>query len=292
MDDFARHYAILKVTGEIEWKALRSRYKRLIGQWHPDRFQSDAPERELAEEHSKQITLAYQALERYYRDHGVLPRVASPRSPEPPPVGRPSSAPESPVQAERSAADMRRDGAAKAESKRGRFVLILLSSIVMAAFAVYRYSDVEERSRAAIDTDDSRDEEAASSAPTGDVAPAGGISAGSTLGEVYAIQGIPTRTEGDVWHYGKSSIRFVQGKVVSWTQDPANPLRIARDQPVQLREGLFDVGSTKDEVRSIQGTPVTETENVWDYGPSRVYFEHNRVVRWETSPLHPLHVAR
>jgi len=291
MDDYARHYAILKVTGEIDWKALRARYKRLIGQWHPDRFQSDAPERELAEEHSKQITLAYQALERYYRDHGVLPRVGSSRNPERPMAHRAGAVPESAVEAERPAADTRREPA-RAESKRGRFVLLLVSSILMAAFAVYRYSDVEERSSAASDTDDPRVEDAGDTAPTGDVAPARGIAAGSTLGEVYSIQGIPTRTEGDVWYYGKSSIRFAQGKVVSWTQDRANPLRIARDQPVQLREGLFDVGSTKDEVRSLQGTPVTETENVWDYGPSRVYFEHNRVVRWETSPLQPLHVPR
>jgi hypothetical protein len=168
----------------------------------------------------------------------------------------------------------------------------MFSSVLMAAFAVYRYSDVEESSGAARDADNPRTEEAADAASAGDAAPSGGISAGSTLGEVYAIQGIPTRTEGDVWHYGKSTIRFAQGKVVSWTQDPANPLRIARDQPIQLREGLFDVGSTKDEVRSILGTPVTETENVWDYGPSRVYFEHNRVVRWETSPLQPLHAPR
>src|SRR5215467_3261617 len=291
MDDYARHYAILKVTGEIDWKALRARYKRLIGQWHPDRFQSDAPERELAEEHSKQITHAYQALERYYRSHGVLPRVEQQRSPEPA-ARRTGAVRESAVPPEKPVADTRRDSATSPESKRRRLVLLLVSSILMAAFAVYRYSDIEDRSSAASDTDNPRDEETADAGSAGDAAPAGGISAGSTLGDVYAIQGIPTRTDGDVWHYGKSSIRFAQGKVVSWTQDPANPLRIARDQPVQLREGVFEVGATKDEVRSILGTPVTETENVWDYGPSRVYFENNRVVRWETSPLQPLHAPR
>jgi hypothetical protein len=291
MDDYARYYAILKVTGEIDWKALRARYKRLIGQWHPDRFQADAPERALAEEHSKQITLAYQSLERYYRSHGVLPRVESHRSAEPV-ASRAKPMSETAMQPERPVADTRRDGALRPASKRGRFVLLLLSSVLMAAFAVYRYSDVGEGSGAASDADNPRAEDTGDAASSGDAAPTGRITAGSTLGEVYAIQGIPTRTEGDVWHYGKSSIRFAQGKVVSWTQDSANPLRIARDQPVQLREGLFDAGSTKDEVRSIQGTPVTETENVWDYGPSRVYFEHNRVVRWESSPLQPLHVPR
>src|SRR5215813_147848 len=73
MNDYSRHYAVLGATHSTDWKALRARYKRLIGLWHPDRFPADASERELAEERSKQITIAYQALERYYRDHGVLP---------------------------------------------------------------------------------------------------------------------------------------------------------------------------------------------------------------------------
>src|SRR5262245_233227 len=94
MDDYSRHYAILRITHNTDWKTLRARYKRLIGKWHPDRFQSDAPERELAEEHSKQITLAYQALERYYRDHGVLPNI-EPRSEDAVAIARPSAASES-----------------------------------------------------------------------------------------------------------------------------------------------------------------------------------------------------
>jgi hypothetical protein len=119
-----------------------------------------------------------------------------------------------------------------------------------------------------------------------------GISIGSTLGEVYAVQGVPTLTQGDIWHYGQSRIHFVRGKVVSWTEHPDNPLRIARDQSAPLLGGTFDVGSTKNEVRAIQGTPVTETDTVWDYAPSRVFFEHNRVVRWEESPMQPLRVPR
>jgi hypothetical protein len=114
---------------------------------------------------------------------------------------------------------------------------------------------------------------------------------GSTLGEVYAVQGVPTSTEGETWHYGKSQIRFSQGKVISWNQHPDNPLRIARDEPVQIQDGIFEVGSTKDEVRAIQGTPVTETDTVWDYGPSRVHFKNNRVIHWEESPTQPLRVA-
>jgi len=288
MDDYSRHYAILRITHNTDWNALRARYKRLIGQWHPDRFQSDEPERQLAEEHSKEITLAYQALERYYRDHGVLPNIEAPHGGEDVEAAvRPSAAPEAARQPAGPARGASPD--APAPPGRRRLALIVLSSILMAGYAAYRYSDEEARPPAASDLD-GRVEEAEPASPARDLPQPGGISAGSTLGEVYAIQGIPTQTEGNIWHYGKSSVRFAQGKVVSWSQHPDNPLRIARDQPVQLREGQFEVGSSKDEVRSIQGTPVTETDTVWDYGPSRVYFDKNRVVRWENSPLQPLHV--
>jgi outer membrane protein assembly factor BamE (lipoprotein component of BamABCDE complex) len=294
MSDYSRYYAVLRVTDDVDWTALRSRYKRLIGQWHPDRFPAEGPERELAEEHSKQITIAYQALERYYRDHGVLP-----------PLEDPTPAVDSAAGAARGSASgagtmagaPRQESARKPPGRRQR-TFIVLCSVVMASFAAYHYSDhySDEGARALFETSAdhaSRENRAETpSSRSDDAQPSTGITEGSTLGEVYAIQGIPTLTEGDTWHYGKSTIRFAQGKVVSWTQHPDNPLRIARDQPIELREGVFDVGSSKDEVRLIQGTPVSETGTVWDYGTSRVYFEHNRVVRWESSPLQPLHVPR
>ncbi|HET7766960.1 MAG TPA: J domain-containing protein [Burkholderiales bacterium] len=289
MSDYSRHYAVLRVTHDIDWMALRARYKRLIGKWHPDRFPADGSERELAEEHSKQITIAYQALERYYRDHGVLPPMERPQAAVDPAasVARDAAA------ATGTMADTPARGPARPVPGRRQRAFIVLCSIVMASFAAYHYSD--EGARALFGTNaDSASLDGRSEVPSrgDDTQQSGGITEGSTLGEVYAIQGIPTLTEGDIWHYGKSTIRFAQGKVVSWTQHPDNPLRIARDQPVELREGVFNVGSSKDEVRLIQGTPVSETETVWDYGTSRVYFEHNRVVRWEASPLQPLHVPR
>lgn len=287
MDDYSRHYAILKITHDIDWKALRARYKRLIGQWHPDRFPADASERALAEEHSKQITLAYQTIERYYRDQGVLPPVKPPAIAGATRATTPGAgAVPEPAEAVEAMAPQRVAGV------RGRHrALVVLSALALGAYAAIRYADDqvgEADTRAAT----RGAEKAATTEPpaTDSSRDAAGISAGSTLGEVYAIQGIPTRTQGNTWHYGKSSIRFEEGKVVSWNQHPDNPLRVARDQPVELRDGIFDVGSTKAEVRSIQGTPVSETETVWDYGPSRVYFEHNRVVRWEASPLQPLRV--
>jgi hypothetical protein len=41
-------------------------------------------------------------------------------------------------------------------------------------------------------------------------------------------------------------------------------------------------------VLTIQGTPTYFSERVWEYGPSRVYFENARVVRWTEGPREPL----
>jgi len=73
MDDYSASYATLGVDPDTDWQTLRRRYKRLIGQWHPDRFSGDTASAEIAEERSKQITIAYQTLWKYRRQHGVLP---------------------------------------------------------------------------------------------------------------------------------------------------------------------------------------------------------------------------
>src|SRR5258707_3766876 len=75
MHDYSNCSPTLGVTPDTDWVTLRARYKRLMGQWHPDRFSADAPGKAIAEERSKQITLAYKALEKYRRDHGALPPI-------------------------------------------------------------------------------------------------------------------------------------------------------------------------------------------------------------------------
>jgi outer membrane protein assembly factor BamE (lipoprotein component of BamABCDE complex) len=290
MHDYTNCYATLGVTPDTDWVALRARYKRLIGQWHPDRFSADAAGKIIAEERSKQITLAYKSLEKYRRTHGVLPPIelaaADAQRPE---AGSVFRRPGSTDRAETSTVG----GAVRDRTKRKPGspirVAIVLSSLLVAFYLAYPSRDATAPDDAA---DGARPGSAATQAPPLAENPreSGGVSVGLTLGEVYAVQGVPTFTEGDTWYYGRSQIRFAQGKVISWIEHPERPLRIAREQASQLRERRFDVGSTKDEVRAIQGAPVTETETVWDYIPSRVYFERNRVVRWVESPMQPLRV--
>jgi len=52
------------------------------------------------------------------------------------------------------------------------------------------------------------------------------ITVGSTKEQVRAIQGEPTMLTDDEWVYGKSSIHFFDGRVVSWSHGLGSPLKI------------------------------------------------------------------
>ncbi|MBB6188329.1 J domain-containing protein [Rhodanobacter sp. MP7CTX1] len=48
------------------------------------------------------------------------------------------------------------------------------------------------------------------------------------------------------------------------------------------------LGMDTDAVRAIEGDPMLVGENRWDYGPSWIRFEKDKVVDWYSSPLRPL----
>lgn len=290
MRDYSDCYSVLGITPDTEWKAVRARYRRLIGQWHPDRFSDDTTGRSVAEERSKEITLAYQALERYHRDYGALPPLRpveatpDPVARERPPVSQPGAGaapPEAPVGAP-----------ARRRPHRLRRLALPFLALVLAAYVAQRYVDEPEATDPEVTEGTPEPEAAPQRTAPDDQQGQVGIRVGLTLGEVYAIQGVPSATQDNTWYYGKSWIRFDKGRVVSWEEHIDNPLRIDHHRVALQHERLFGIGSTKDEVRAIQGSPASETANVWYYGSSKIYFEHDSVVRWEESPLQPLRVAR
>jgi len=291
--DYESCYAVLGVTPGSDWATVRAQYRRLIGRWHPDRFADSPATRKSAEDHSKRITAAYQALGRYRREHGTLPFPALAPAARPAPDQRGRHADRwwySLKIGGRFANDAdRTDESGRLRERRRRIM------VVVGLLAAILYLGYEGMPMAPDDRIASRlvHEPPASRPPRNEEMMSGTqgiLSIGSTVGEVVTIQGIPTSTTGDVWFYGQSQIRFAHGKIVSWKEDRDYPLRIARNQPVRIRPGVFGLGSTKEEVREIQGAPILETATVWDYGPSRVFFESDRVVRWEESPVQPLRV--
>ena len=101
---------------------------------------------------------------------------------------------------------------------------------------------------------------------------------GSTKNQVSAAQGAPTlivnSSYGGRWIYCSSQVHFDENDRVEGWQDPAGVLRLT---PSTI--DTFVIGSTKDEVRQVQGTPTfilgPGAPGSWFYGSSRVNFDKN-----------------
>lgn len=103
---------------------------------------------------------------------------------------------------------------------------------------------------------------------------------GSTEDEVLLVQGTPTRIEQDKWFYGFSEIRFKDGHVKEYDNYFGTlnvrllPSPLAGYSPQKY---FFTIGSTPDEVLTVQGTPTTIQGNVWSYNFSYIFFRDGRV---------------
>ena len=65
-------------------------------------------------------------------------------------------------------------------------------------------------------------------------------------------------------------------------------MKVLPSGPVEGNRDYFTVGSSKDKVLVVQGTPTSLTDTEWGYGPSSVYFRNGRVVSWVNYPDTPL----
>jgi serine/threonine protein kinase len=114
---------------------------------------------------------------------------------------------------------------------------------------------------------------------------------GSSKDEVRAVQGIPTGVingngfAGDIWNYGLSSIDFTMEGYVKGYSNISRNLRVwMGPSKKDTAESYFVLGSTKDEVLAIQGTPTEiisgdrSIGDIWWYGFSSVQFSTNGTV--------------
>jgi hypothetical protein len=113
------------------------------------------------------------------------------------------------------------------------------------------------------------------------------VTVGSTRDEVLAQQGTPTSSSEDKLVYGKSELYLKDGSVIGWRIDAASaPIRVKLwpGSAVDPTLTSFTVGSSKDVVLVVQGTPTAFTEDSFEYGGSEVSFHNNRVVSWKNDP--------
>lgn len=283
---FLPHYDLLGIKPGDNWPTLRAAYRAKIASWHPDRFEGLPEQRRQAEERTKAINAAYKELADYYRISGRLPLDV-----EPMPDELLAAAPRE------SDAPPRSTGASHFHYwTSSLFRLVSVAGFVVAAYLLATLPNnpagdqdpelVEEGPRHILVPADTRPTSA-------DEARDRFFTKGSSVDDVLTAQGVPSSAEDGVWRYGTSTVHFANGMVVHWQETPGYPLRAKAELPPTRRNPeFFTKGSTKTEVREIQGDPVHETDRMWDYGVSRVYFERGRVVGWYESPLHPLKLKR
>jgi hypothetical protein len=114
--------------------------------------------------------------------------------------------------------------------------------------------------------------------PHGDIPPF--FTLGSTTHEVLLVQGTPTRIDNHSWFYGFSEVRFRTGRVVNYDNYFGNlKIRVlpSTSPDPAAHKTTFTVGSTKDDVLAVQGTPTSIQGNLWFYQLSNVLFREGRV---------------
>jgi hypothetical protein len=110
----------------------------------------------------------------------------------------------------------------------------------------------------------------------------------STRDDVLSVQDTPDYFGENTFHYGYSTVKFEDNRVVGWNRTPSYPLSINLSPSVPTSSKFFTLGSTRNEVIAAQGTPDQYSERMFKYGYSTITFENDRVVSWNQSAVSPL----
>jgi hypothetical protein len=107
------------------------------------------------------------------------------------------------------------------------------------------------------------------------------IEIGSSEQQVLAVQGTPTRVEGNRWFYGFAEILFKDGRIAEYDNYfGALKMRVTPSSSYSDSESpkdVFTIGSLPDEVLAVQGTPTSVHGNLWSYGFASVIFKDGKV---------------
>jgi len=307
-DNYKEYYNNLGLSPGCSYDQLKNTYRKLIKKWHPDKQDELlGKNKDLADRKAKEINIAFNKLSGYFKEHGKLP-VISNYSGNTKKTDRDRDASGSvftvqPAHSSTSqwsdsinttkqpATDNQRKEQKPYHSSR-TLKLISVSfaffiAIIIAGIFFDKGNNKTDYGPPNIDNINNNEIHDQFSLKTGK-----SFGIGSSKGEVYSAQGVPTKTEGDIWFYGASKIIFNEGKVVEWIEQDPFVLNTANNKPMRKSAvtplKYFVIGSKKSEVVAIQGQPIQAEYNVWYYGTSKIYFENNKVIGWHQSPLYPL----
>jgi hypothetical protein len=305
MDGIERALEILGLGPDAKPEDIKQAVRDLAKVWHPDRFPNNSRVQRKAEEKLKEINQAYEILKDYDFSSrtGSDPHSGTSNGPNP----RQDHPGKEVVKQEAAAPPFGPSNRGKPTSPAKKpsnsllgvsiFFLTAMSLIIFIIYAAFHKKEEtappppgqehvalpenklpNHLTKKIKDQDQIRNKEF--------------FTIGSTKNEVLAVQGTPTEPSEFTWSYGLSQVNFHNGRVTGWYVNPLNPLKVKMlpaDRRVQSKI-FFTVGSTKDEVLAVQGTPTEPSEFTWSYGLSQVNFHNGRVTGWYVNPLNPLKV--
>ncbi|MBD8524852.1 hypothetical protein [Pseudomarimonas arenosa] len=130
--------------------------------------------------------------------------------------------------------------------------------------------------------------------------PGGGASRPSMPGvERLSAQTAPTVTEAAgpsrkrwLWAGGLLGLAALWA-ILGHSERRDEPVRAARVGQVDAATELaqIELGSAREQVLATLGKPILIVDGRWEYGPSYIEFDNDRVSNWYSSPLRPLPVA-
>jgi outer membrane protein assembly factor BamE (lipoprotein component of BamABCDE complex) len=323
-------WSVLGINPDASLDEIGRAYRDLVGVWRPDRFSSDPRLQKIAEEKMKEIDDAYQLLKTRY----TVPLKDAPKSRSSPTQSdqttTTSTSSKAPVQTGAGSAPRRSQVPTWLIVPGIILILRFLATLIGTPPPVVNtpsppslptmppvVSEVPQEpsikqekppnvpsqappQNAPRDTNHVRLIET-SKEPNDKTASSSKVDSfaiGSTKDEVRTIQGTPTSVHKgaftETWWYGSSYVEFDQsGRVTSYSSAGGN-LRIRVAPKILITSDHFTIGSLKDEVLSVQGTPTsirkgayTET---WWYGSSYVEFDQLGRVRGYSNTARNLRV--
>jgi len=109
------------------------------------------------------------------------------------------------------------------------------------------------------------------------------VTVGLTKDEVITVMGSPISSSANTLLYRDAAFYLRRGSVIGWKVNPSLiPLRVklwptGHPDP---RVTTFSLGSSKNDVIAVQGTPTLLSESKLAYGGSEVFLEGGRVIGW------------
>jgi len=295
-NDYADAYRTLGVCPSDSWEHVQRTYRHLVQRWHPDRLRTDDVAPGEAEEATKALNLAFSLLSDHYREFGTLPPLATPNDRGIDAVPARDDTQEAETnRSEETTPETNSPIHAEMQPRSSGGSLLAAIAIILGAYLFYEWGPFQTpQGQQAPNRANSESHVVVKESDTvSRPLPPNFIRRGATASEVTAIQGTPSSVENNIWYYGQSRVYFEDGRVSGWLNHPENPLQVRPEERVQARAGQhFHIGSTKEEVRLIQGEPIAAHPDMWDYGISRVYFRDDRVTGWDESPLQPLRTEK